>query len=139
MALYRFVVHLVISHGGAQLTVPVDEPVSPVNEAVGKEPEKRFPNSGATHRVHGEALALPVTGTAHLLLLADNATLVLVLPAPDTLNEGFAADVVASLSLEFEEPFLHHGLRCDAGVVGTGLPEGVVAPHAVPPDEQVPA
>ena len=35
------------------------------------------------------------------------------------------------------EPLLDHGLRGDAGVVGAGHPEGVVALHPPPADQDV--
>ena len=51
-------------------------------------------------------------------------------PLPDTLDELRTAEVVTGDMLRGELPF-HHHLGGDAGMVGAGLPEGVVAAHAV--------
>ena len=63
--------------------------------------------------------------------------LVLVLPLPDALDELFAAEIVAGLLLFLEQPPLDHGLRGDAGVIGAGHPEGVVALHPLAANENV--
>ena len=57
-------------------------------------------------------------------------------PAPDALDEGFAAEVFAGGAFGGELALDHH-LGGDAGVVGAGDPEGGVAEHAVPAGEDV--
>src|SRR5262249_50035431 len=57
-------------------------------------------------------------------------------PGPGALEERLAADLLARGSLR-EQLLLDDVLRRDAGVVVPGLPERVVAAHAVPPDQGV--
>src|SRR5207248_2912838 len=58
------------------------------------------------------------------------------LPRPEAVDELFAAEVVALLSLGLELA-LDHDLRGDAGMVGADHPVGVEAAHAVVADERV--
>ena len=53
------------------------------------------------------------------------------------LHQLLAAEVVAGLLLLLAQAAFDHGLRGDAGVVGAGHPEGVVALHAPPADQHV--
>ena len=53
------------------------------------------------------------------------------------LHQFLAAEVVARLLLLLAEAPFHHGLRGDAGVIGAGHPQGVVALHAPPADQHV--
>ena len=57
-------------------------------------------------------------------------------PLPDALFEFLAAQVAAVDAL-FGELALHHHLGGDAGVVGAGQPQRVVAEHAMPADGDV--
>src|SRR5262249_19038654 len=70
-----------------------------------------------------------------LFELVEDAALVLVLPLPDALDQLLAAEVAARLALLLAHALLHHSLRGDAGVVGAGHPQGVVAPRAPPADQ----
>ena len=137
VALHGFVHDLVVRHRGLQMTVPVDQPRAANDQPVSKQPEEGPLHRARADRVHGEALAIPVARTAHGLLLADDARLILFLPIPDALHERLATDVVARLAFQFEQPFFHHRLRRDAGVVGAGHPERIVTRHAVPARQQV--
>ncbi len=58
------------------------------------------------------------------------------LPLPDPLDELLAAEVVPVCAL-LGQLALDHVLGGDAGVVGAGHPERVVALHALPADEDV--
>ena len=82
-------------------------------------------------------VAVPVARAAHQAELAQDSLLVLVLPGPDPLDQGVAAQVVAGLLLLLEQPLLDDGLGGDAGVVGAGHPEAVVALHPPPADQDV--
>ena len=59
-----------------------------------------------------------------------------LLPLPDALDEGFAAEVFAVGAFGGELALDHH-LGGDAGVVGAGDPERGLAAHAVPAGEDV--
>ena len=130
-------VDLVVGDGGAELGVPVDEAFAAEDLAGLEEAEEGLADSAGADVVEGEAGALPVARAAHELELLQDAGFVLVLPGPDALDEGLAADVVAGLLFFFEEPLLDDGLGGDAGVVGAGHPEGVVALHPAPADQDV--
>ncbi len=69
--------------------------------------------------------------------LAQDPLLVFVFPGPDALDQCLAAQVVAGFLLLFEQPPLDDGLGGDAGVIGAGHPEGVVALHPPPADQDV--
>ncbi|OQB54517.1 MAG: hypothetical protein BWX98_02292 [Candidatus Aminicenantes bacterium ADurb.Bin147] len=137
MALDFFMDDFVVRDGRLELAVPVDQAVAPIDEPVGEEPKESFPDGPGADGVHGEALPLPVAGAAHPLLLADDPGLVFVLPSPDPGHQGVAAEVMAGLSLELEEALFHDSLGRDAGMVRPRHPEGVVAGHPAPADEQV--
>jgi len=81
-------------------------------------------------RFEGEALPRPVARDAQSPVLIGDAAVVDLLPLPDTLHELFAAQVLAGDAL-LAQFSLHHVLGGDAGVVGAGQIEGLVAPHAV--------
>ena len=126
----------VVGKGGEGDGIPVDEPLAPINQAVGKEFEECLTDRSLTHRVHGEPDPLPVAGAAYCLELLDNRLLVLVLPLLDKLDELRAGEVRTLLAL-LQEPFLDHGLCGDTGVIGAGHPESVSSAHPVEPDQNV--
>ena len=137
MTLHGLVNDLVVGNGRLQLAIPVDEPVAAENQAVAEHREERPAHRMRAHRVHGEALAVPIARAPHALLLLNDALLIQVLPFPDAFFQPGAAHVVARLAFQLQQAFLHHGLGGDAGVIGAGHPQGVVAHHAVPTDQQV--
>ena len=61
------------------------------DQLVLEQAEEGLAHRRAAHRVHGEALAIPVAGAAHLLLLTHDPRLVLVFPSPDPLDQLLAA------------------------------------------------
>ena len=128
---------LVVGHRRLQLRVPVHQAFAAEDEAVAEHVEERLPHGPAHARIEREARALPVAAAAQFAELAEDALLVLVLPLPDAAHQFLAAEVVARLLLLVAEAALHHGLRGDAGVVGAGHPQGVVALHAPPADQHV--
>ena len=56
-----------------------------------------------------------------------------VLPVPDAFEELLAAHLAAARLLTFHQPPLDHHLRRDAGMVGAGLPEHILAAHTLEP------
>ena len=79
---------------------------------------------------------LPVDGGTEALHLVEDGPAVEFAPAPDTLDEGFAAEFFAGRAFGGELTLDHH-LGGDAGMVGAGDPDGQVAEHAVPASEDV--
>ncbi len=135
-----FVLDLVVGEGGLGDGVPVDEALASVDQAVFEEAVEGLADRPRADFVHGEALAVPVAGAAHLLELVDDAGLELVLPALHLLDELVASGLAGGLHLlvvgerrlaGFLELAVDDGLGGDAGVVGAGHPEGLEALHAV--------
>src|SRR6185369_2443740 len=98
--------------------------------------------------VHGEALAAPVTGGAEPTQLAGDGAAGIGLPLPDASEELLAVQqnlvAVAPLSALDRQPLAlllevahHDHLGGDAGMIGAGLPQYVVALHAAPADQDV--
>ena len=131
------VIDLIITDGRLQVTIPVDQPVAAINQAVAEHIEEGPAHRSLANRIHGEALPVPVTGATHALLLRDDALLVLVLPFPDPLHQLLTADVVAGLSLKLKQAFLNHGLGGDPRMISPRHPEGIVSPHPVPAGQEI--
>ncbi len=130
------VLHLQVGQGGLAAGAPVDNPLAPIDEAVAIEVDE-----GSAHRllgpfVHSEALAAPVAGDAQALMLPADDVTIPAHPLPHALQEALSPQVVAGEVL-LEELLLHHVLGGYAGVIYPGQPEGGVALHAMPADEQV--
>ena len=69
-------------------------------------------------------------------MLILNAALILVHPLPDTLQEGFAADLMAIYALLIQQP-LDDVLRGDTGVIFSRHPQGVITLHAMVANEDI--
>ena len=120
------VIHFVIGKGGVAARAPVDDVLALVDEPFLIELHEHLAHGAGEVVVHGEGFARPVHGGAEFLDLFQNLAAVLLLPFPDALDEGFAAHVVTALAFLGEGAF-HHVLRGDAGVVGAGNPQHVLA------------
>ena len=88
-------------------------------------------------RIHGETFPIPVHRGAQTAHLAGDGAARLFLPLPNLVVEGITAIVVAGLALFGGDLALNHHLGGDTGVVGTRLPQGVLALHAVVADQGV--
>ena len=98
--------------------------------------DEDFADGAGEAGIEGEALAAPVAACAQADHLALDAIAVLRLPFPDALDE-FVASQGAAVEPFFGEFAFDDHLGSDAGVVGAGQPEGVVAAHAMPADGDV--
>ena len=84
--------HLRIGQRRPAVRAPVDEAVSPVDQALFIEIDKSCHHRSAAAFVHGEALSAPVTGTSQLSdLLLDRAA-VFLFPFPDALQKLLTAE-----------------------------------------------
>src|SRR5690606_26449241 len=110
VAFCQFMKNFIITHGGLQEGVPIDQPLAAINQFVSEEREEGPANGAGTNRVQRETGALPITATAHLLELAQNSGLVLFLPFPDSFDKFFSSQIVSGEILFFKQPPLHHGL-----------------------------
>ncbi len=130
------VFHLEVGDCRVQLGVPVDQALATVDQAVFMQAHEGFLDRFGQAVVHGEALTAPVYRRAQATDLAADVASGLLLPLPDLVQEGFAAEVVTVLALGLELALYQH-LGGDTGVVGTGLPQGVAALHATETDQGV--
>ena len=130
------------------LGVPVDQPVVLVDQAGLVEIDEHFQHGARQALVHGEALARPVARGAQPAQLAGDGAARIGLPLPDLGEELLAVQqllvavaLLGALDGEADALLLevahHDHLRGDAGVIGAGLPQHVVALHAAPADQHV--
>ena len=119
--------HLLITQRREGNGAPVDHPLATVNESLSVEINEDFLHLAGIGLIHGESLARPVAGATELLQLVDDDATMLLLPVPDFLEKGFAAQIVAGLLLLLAELPLHDGLRGDTRMVGAGKPENLMA------------
>ncbi len=125
-----------IAERGVAVGAPVDHVLAAVEEALFVEADEDFADGAGEAGVEGEALAAPIAGGAEADHLALDGVAGLGLPLPDALFEFFAAEVAVVDAFLFELAGDHH-LGGDAGVIGAGEPEGVVAEHAMPADGDI--
>ena len=136
LAVVVLVLHLDVGDGRQTARAPVDDALGAVDQLVVVEPLEDGLDGLGQPLVHGEALTGPGDAVAEAPHLAEDLAAGLVLPLPDALDERLAAQVVAGLALLGELP-LDHVLRGDAGVVHAGLPQRLVALHALAAGEGV--
>src|SRR5690606_15618773 len=106
---------------------PVHHPLAAVDQAFLEKFHEHVADPLRVGPVHGETLAAPVAGTAEALQLSDDDVAVLVLEIPDALEELLAAEIAAGLALLLAQLALDLRLGGDAGVVGAGQPEHLLA------------
>jgi len=129
-------VDLFIGQCGAAARAPVDQTVALVNQSFFIEADKDLTHRLAQPLVHGEAFTLPVAGGAELAELLEDDAAVFFPPLPDALEEPVAAEGVAGLPLEAQRR-LDLVLGGDAGMIGARHPQGLVALHFFPADEEI--
>ena len=129
VARHVLVLDLRVRQGGAAVRAPVDDAAALVDEALFVEIAEGLAHGLGADLVQREAVAVPVAGGAHLLLLLDDAVAVLVLPVPDALEELLAAQIVAAQAFLLAQLLLDAHLRGDARVILPGQPERRVALH----------
>ena len=137
IALHFLLHHFEVGDGGQELRVPVHKALVLVDQAFLVELHEHLEHGLRQALVHGEALARPVTRGAEAAELARNRTARLFLPRPDALQEGLAAHGAAIGLVFLLKQAFHHHLGGDAGMVGAGLPEHVLAAHPLETDQDV--
>ena len=136
------VFNLQIGHRTLQHRIPAHQTLASVNEALLVQLHKGFGHHFGQLVVHGEVLARPIHAVAHAAHLLGDGVARLFFPFPYFGHKIFAcfsgrgAHFMAADALALQLA-LHHNLRCNARVVGTGNPSGVVAHHAVVAGEAV--
>ena len=79
---------------------------------------------------------IPVAGTAHLLELALDDIMMLLLYLPCTLDELLTAEVLTPETFLLKLP-LYNVLRCDASMISSRNPESRTTMHPVIPDDYI--
>ena len=136
MAVLLLVLHFRIGNGGLADRAPVDDAAALVDPALFVHLAENFRDGLIAALVHGETLAVPVAGRAQLLELVHDAAAVLFAPVPAFLQKALAAQV------SLLDPLLAQSvddldLGGDTGMVGTGLPEGVISLHPLIADQDI--
>ena len=130
------VLDLVVGERGAGDRIPVDEPFAAVDQAVAEQHEEGVADRRGAHLVHREPGAPEVARSAHRDELFDDDLLVLVLPLLGLRDERVAAHRETPHAFG-QQPLLDDRLGGDARMIGARHPQGLVAAHAVVPDEHV--
>ena len=128
--------HLQVGDRGVQHRVPVDQTLASVDQPLLEQADEHLLDGLGETGVHGEALPAPVQGRPHAAQLAGDGAAGSLAPFPHPLDEGIAAVVMPGPALGVDQT-LHHHLGGDAGMVGTRLPQGRVALHAVVADQGI--
>ncbi|GFN03864.1 hypothetical protein Smic_24200 [Streptomyces microflavus] len=136
LAVVLLVLDLDVGDRGETARAPVDDALGAVDQPVVEHLLEDGLDGLGEALVHGEALTGPVDALAEAAHLAGDLAAGLVLPLPDALDEGLAAQVVAGLAL-LAELALDDVLGGDAGVVHTRLVERLEPLHPLPADQGV--
>ena len=128
------VLHLGVGQGGQAMGAPVDDAASLVDQAFFIQFAESLPDGTGAALVHGETIAAPITGSAHLLLLLHDAASVFFLPRPDALQELLTAQIMAGQTFCVAQILFHLDLGGNAGVVTAGQPQCLIALHPFVPD-----
>ncbi len=131
------VLHLRIGQGGQTVRAPVDDAAALVNKSLFIQLAEGLAHGAGATLVHGEAVAAPVAGRTHFLLLLDNAAAILLLPRPDALKEFLTPQIVAGQALLVAQLLLHLDLGGNARVVAAGQPKSLVALHTLEAGQDV--
>ena len=130
-------VDLEVRDRGAELRIPVHQPLVAVDQSIPVQAYEHPPDRRREALVQREALARPVRGRPEAAQLAVDRPARLPLPRPDPLDEGLAAERLPVRAALVRQLPLHHHLGGDPGMVGPRLPQHVAAAHAPVPAEDV--
>src|SRR5471032_3385628 len=96
--------HLQIRQRRAQYRIPVHQAGTAVYQAFGVQAHKCLDHRLRELRIHRKALARPIHRGAEPAQLACDRAAGLLLPGPDTFDEGLAREITASLARRLELP-----------------------------------
>ncbi len=136
LALNGLRLHLEVRDRRAERRRPVDHVLAAGDEPLAIETDEGLAHGAGEPRIHGEPLPAPIARGAQQVELVADVAVVLLLPLPHPLEELLPSQLLAARAFG-EEMALHHELGGDAGMIGTGEPEGVVALHPAPAGQQV--
>lgn len=130
LAVVVLVLDLDVGDGRQTPGAPVDDALGAVDQLVVVEPLEDGLDGLGQPLVHREPLTRPRDTVSQPAHLSADLPAGLALPLPDALDERLPAEVVPGLALLGQLP-LDDVLRGDAGVVHAGLPQRLVALHAL--------
>ena len=148
------ILNLQTAQSRVEMCAPVHQAIRPVDKALVVELAESLHGRRAEVLIHCESLAAPVHGATHQSLGVVDLLVVLVLPLPHEAGELLASEINASLLLLLPPAYwgqllsgpntwdrlqhlLDNRLGRDSGMIASGDPKGLEAPHAVPPDKGV--
>ncbi len=94
VSLLSHVLDFIVTDGGLQKRVPVDQSLATIDLLFGKQIEKRCADCRGALIVECESGAVPVAAAAHPFELAEDSFLVLIFPLPDSVDQALAPDVM---------------------------------------------
>ena len=124
LPLLFFVNDFVVRHVSFEIRIPVDNAVTPVNQAVVVHLDEGFVDAAVQGVVQRVAQARPVGAGAHRPHLVKHGLAAIADKLPGSLQESFAADLVL-ISPLLGQFIFDDGVNRHSGVVGTGQPEHV--------------
>ncbi len=136
LAFFIAVFHFVVGQGGYAARAPVDDVFTFIDQTIIVEAHKHFFHAAGKHLIHGETLTLPIAGCAQQLQLVDDDAAFFFLPAPDSFQQGFPADLMAVCAF-FCQLLFHHVLGSNAGVIHSRQPQCGFAIHSVITDYDI--
>jgi len=122
--------HFEVADRGPELRVPVDHPLSAVDEALLVEPNEHLPGRAHTRSVHRVPVSAPIDREAPGSRLFPDPFLVLLHPTLDLVKRLFARQLLEPYSLLLETT-AYLDLGGEAGMVEARNPDGRVAAHPV--------
>ena len=122
---------------GQQLRVPIDEPLVAIDESFLVKRDEHLDHRARQTFIHRETFAAPIARRTEPLQLTRDGSARLLLPGPDALDEFFAPERAAIGFLTLHQLPLDDHLGRDTGVVGAGLPQHILAAHALEPAKHV--
>ena len=136
MALALDLLHFQVGNRRVQFRVPVHKAFVLVNQTFPVQFDKDFRDRFRAALIHGETFARPVGRRPEGAELVGDGAAGLSLPLPDLLEKCLATDIAPVDLLCGKLPF-DHGLRRDAGMVRSRLPQSVFAGLALVPNQDV--
>ena len=135
-AILILVLNLCVRQRGLAYRTPVDDTAALIDPSFFVQAHKHFFHGFGTALVHGKPLSVPIRGSSQLVQLIDDAAAVLLFPFPGILQELFPTDLMLIDSLLFQH-ISHLDLRRNSRVVGSRLPQRLIALHALITDQDI--
>ncbi len=111
--------HFVVRHRRFQIRVPVDNAVTPVNQAVVVHPGEGFIDTAVQGVIQGVPFPTPIGAGAHRPHLGADGSPAVFNKLLETLDERFPTHLVLVGAL-ISQLLLHNGVCCQSSVVGAG-------------------